>query len=131
MFSIARLWVYAMVYVVVRALSLGDSHLFYQTGTSHLAGASVTAGLSTAATGASTVLTSAVTGTVAWDTTSSETAAVVSASITAVTLAVLSACTTGAAVAAGAAVSVVLKLDHNESNYTTWLDKIPGKTIFF
>lgn len=85
----------------------------HQSGAAHLAGASVAAGLSAAATGASAVLTSAVTGTVAWDTTSSETAAVVSASITGITAAVLSACTAGAAAAAGAAVSVVLKLGQN------------------
>lgn len=94
----------------------------YQTGTAYLTGTSVAAGLSAAATGASAALTSAVRGAVAWDTTSSETATVVSASITAVAEAVLSACTAGAVMTAGAAVSVVLKLDHNQSNYTIRLE---------
>lgn len=88
------------------------------------------AGLSAAATGASTALTSAVRVAVAWDTTSSETATVGSASITAATEAVLSACTAGAVMAAGAAVSVVLKLHQNESSYTTQEEKYE-KNIFF
>lgn len=110
---------------------VGKQSSLHQTGTAYLAGTSVAAGLSAAATGASAVLTSAVRGTVTWDTTSSETATVGSASITAATATVLSACTAGAVMAAGAAVSVVLKSDHNESNYTTQLEKkILEKCIF-
>lgn len=113
----------------MRWLRLEESRL-RQTGTAYLAGASVAAGLSAAATGASAVLTSAVRGMVAWDAASSETAAVVSASITAVTVAVLSAWTAGTTVAAGAAVSVVLKSDH-EWNDTTGLGKKYQQSYIF
>lgn len=116
-----HIWVFA-IWCDSEWQRLGNSRL-YQTGAAYLAGTSVAAGLSAAATGASAAMTSAVRVAVAWDTTSSETATVGSASITAATEAVLSACTAGAVMAAGAAVSVVLKSHQNDSSYTTQYKK--------